>query len=316
MRGILISSLALAGLLVASAACAEPMLQIQDAAIRVTVIPEARGDVQVTVTHANPRLPIVVTREGDHMVVRGRVPRLATSCWGAGAVTGVTIGMIVPVRTADLPQIVVHAPRDAVIQVSHGAAFGQVGPSQSLRLGNSSCGSWTVGDIAGRLAVINAGSADIRAGSAARAEVTLQGSGDLVIGRVSGSVTARLMGSGDLAVASAGSARFDLMGSGDVHAGAIGGGLAATTSGSGDVISASADGPFSARTMGSGDIRVRQGRASSVSATTMGSGDISFGGSATSLEATIMGSGDIHVGQVAGPVRQQVHGSGDVSIGS
>ena len=55
----------MAGLLGASAASAAPGLEIRDSAVRVTIIPEARSDVSVTVTQTNGRLPLRITRMGD-----------------------------------------------------------------------------------------------------------------------------------------------------------------------------------------------------------------------------------------------------------
>ena len=316
VRATLLCSLVFAGAMAASAAVAEPVLEIQDAALRVTVIPEARADIQVSIASTNARLPITVTRRGDHVIVRGRARGLATSCWNRGGRTGVNVAWFVPVADDALPQIIVRAPLDVVMEVNHGAAIGTIGTARSLRLGNSSCGSWRVGNISGRLAVMNAGSATILAGDAGSADVSLAGSGDMSLRQVVGPLAVRIRGSANLDGVSIGSAQIDISGSGDVHAGRVLSGLTTRTAGSGDITADAVDGVVAARIMGSGDVRVRGGRASTITATTMGSGDINFGGSATSLDATIMGSGDVHVGAVSGPVRKLIRGSGEVSVGS
>ena len=99
---------------------------------RVTIIPEARGDIVVTVTKANSRLPLKITRIGD-------------------------------IKYDDLPQVVVHMPRNARVGAG-GAVFGAIGPGDSVDLGNSGCGDWTVADQTGPLHVHVSGSGDVSVG--------------------------------------------------------------------------------------------------------------------------------------------------------
>ena len=75
------------------------------------------------------------------------------------------------IALTDPPQVVVHAPRDLILTSTRGAVFGQAGASHSVRLGVSGCGGWELGDVTGRLAVIDQGSADIHAHNAGRAEL-------------------------------------------------------------------------------------------------------------------------------------------------
>jgi hypothetical protein len=317
MRGAVFAALAALGLLTAGAAAAEPVLTIRDAAVHVTVVAEPRSDVQVTVTRTNPSLPVDIRREGERVIIQGHLPPIGSGCYrNGGAPSGARIDMIRLIPEAALTQVIVHAPLDLVLQSTRGAVFAQIGPSRSLRLGVSGCGSWSVGDVAGRLAVIDSGSADIHAGNAGRAELTLQGSGDAWLNHVAGSLDGRIPGSGDLTVASAGPTTFSVQGSGDIRGGVFDRGVSTVIAGSGDFTADRADGPVSVRIMGSGDVRLHDGHATTLIASILGSGDVAYGGTAGGLDATILGAGDIRVRQVTGPVRQTIHGSGDVHVGS
>lgn len=65
MRGSFVVALAGLATIGAGAASATPNLEIKQAVARVTIIPEARGDIVVTVTNANSRLPLKITRMGN-----------------------------------------------------------------------------------------------------------------------------------------------------------------------------------------------------------------------------------------------------------
>lgn len=313
LKSGLFAMIGLAALVSGAPAAAEPGLQIRNAAIRLTVIPEDRADILVEPARLDGMAPVTVSRQGDQVIVEGRA--VAVACWGGAGASGVRLGWLVPVPEASLPHIVVHMPRDVVISARNGAVFGQVGPTRSLRMGISSCGRLAVDDVGERLAINSAGSASIHGGQAGRADLRLAGSGDISLGRVQGDLAASVSGSGDLIADSARSAAVDVSGSGDVRVGAVREGLRTSIQGSGDVSAAVADGPVEARIIGSGDIRVRQGRATRLRAEIIGSGDIFYGGEAEALQAFIAGSGDIRVRKVDGTVERQVRGSGSVRIG-
>jgi hypothetical protein len=266
-----------AALLCAGAAYAAPGVTIDHAIARVTVIPEARTDVAVSVIRGNPRLPLKVTRLGDQVVIDGglgwrspnchtRFGRPSASVWGVG-----------DIGYDSMPQVVIRTPRGAHI-ASGGAVFGAINSGDSVDLADSGCGDWTVSDQAGPLRVRLAGSGDVRAGSAASADLALSGSSDFTMN-------------------------------------AARGGLSAAISGSGNVTAASVSGPLRAHVSGSGDVSVHGGAVTDMDVAVSGSGDVHFGGVARSLQARIAGSGDVSVARVTGPVTRQVTGSGDVSIG-
>src|ERR1700677_4944972 len=82
---------------VAQVAVAAPSVQVRGAAARLTIIPEARGDIAVSLTHADPRLPLRITKLGDRIFITGDVGHRVHGCrmptgrpgvavWGRGAI--------------------------------------------------------------------------------------------------------------------------------------------------------------------------------------------------------------------------------------
>ena len=69
-----------AALAMAGAARAASELDLRRAVVRVTIIPEARPDVAVSVIRANPRLPLRISREGDRVIVDGGLGLRRPSC--------------------------------------------------------------------------------------------------------------------------------------------------------------------------------------------------------------------------------------------
>ena len=256
---------------------AEPSVEIRQAVARVTIVPEARSDVAVFVTRANPRLPLRITREGDKVVVDGGLGwrninchnvfgRPAAVVWGKG-----NFGY------DDMPQVVVRMPLRATAAAG-GAVFGAVGPGAGLDLANSGCGDWKVADQNGPLRVSMSGSGDVRAGTVAATDLHISGSSD-------------------------------------VYVRAARAGLTAAVSGSGDVNAVTVNGPLHVRVGGSGDVKIHDGAVTDMNVSVAGSGDVHFGGVAQSLVANVAGSGDVSAGRVTGPVTKHVAGSGDVSVG-
>jgi hypothetical protein len=261
-------------------------LELERLVAAVTVVPEDRTDVQVTVLKTNPKLPIYVRRAGGgSMVVAGQPPSIAwLPFWGARAVNcpegepPVTyIWGHPPIAAAELPQIVARVPRRVEIR-SSGSVLGVVGRSEALKLAIAGCDHWALGDVRGPLALNYAGSGRVRAGSAESADVLIAGSGNVDMGVVRNGLKVAILGSGN-------------------------------------VNADRASGPIQAFIAGSGGLAARSGRASYVHARIAGSGDINYAGLADAVDAGIAGSGNIAVAKVAGPVRKTVSGSGRVTIG-
>lgn len=274
-HGILLSA-AMVGLIAGQAGAAT--LDIRYAAASVTIIPEARSDIAVSIGRANARLPLRITRSGNDVTIDGGLHGRLNLCKRHFGRPGVWVWGVGGVDVRDLPQVIVRTPMNVSASVGE-AVFGAVGRANSVDLRNRGCGDWTVADVAGPLTVNVAGSGDVRTGRAA--------SGDL-----------RVSGSGDIATQ------------------AIAGGLNATTAGSGDISAASVNGPFHARVVGSGDVRAGGGQVTDMDVQVAGSGDVRLAGTAQSLKANVAGSGDITVSRVIGPVVKHVAGSGDVRIGT
>jgi hypothetical protein len=277
-------------------AAESPRLQIEHAAARVVVIPEARGDIAYTVDAGRSGLPAIqVRREGDKLILDGGLKAAfgrsrirGCDSYGASHVVddrtvwsldlgkSVRIDGIGSVKVADLPVITVHVPLDARIAAGD-AVFGEIGPSNSLSLGDGGCGDWKVATVKG-LAHVGIG------------------------------------GSGAVHLASAGQADIDIGGTGNVFLTAASG-LHANIGGSGNVKVGSVNGPVVANIGGSGNVVVESGATPKISANIAGSGNVTFRGVAGSVAASIVGSGDVNVREVTGAVSKTVMGSGGVRIG-
>jgi hypothetical protein len=277
-RAVAASLALMFGAAYASAAAAAPSAEIREAAARVTVLPEARTDIDVVLIKANARLPIWISKVGDKVVIHGDVGHMITNC--AGGWTGKpTVNVWMRGRFAydDLPRLLIRTPLD--VRVSAGdAVFGAIGHARNVDLGNHGCGDWTVADVDGLMHLGVAGSGDVRTGSA-------------------------------------GTATIGIAGSGDVATRTVRDGLGANIAGSGSLTAAAVNGSMSVHVAGSGDVKVRAGQVTKMSVSVGGSGDVRFGGVAGSLEANVAGSGDVSVAHVTGPVIKHVAGSGDVDVG-
>ena len=262
---------------VAQEAIAAPSIQVRGAAARLTIIPEARSDITVSLTHADPRLPIRIAKLGDHIFITGDVGHRVHGCRTSAGRRGVAIWGRGAIPYEELPAVVIRAPM--AVRLSAGeAVFGEIGRSASVDFTNQGCGDWTIGDVQGRLRLNQAGAGDARTGSA---------------------------GSSDLSVA----------GSGGIATGSIRGGLTAVSSGSGGIVVAAVFGPVDARVAGAGGITIGGGSVSAMTVSIAGSGAVTLRGVARSLKASIAGSGDVTVDRVTGPVTKQVFGSGAVRVG-
>ncbi len=289
-----------AAALVGTGASHAATLEIRNAAVRVVVVPEARSDVSVTVTHANPRLPLKVgTGLDGRIIVDGGLQwgwfGRSIRCGPARPGGWMDVGGIGRVAYEDLPEVVARVPMDARV-ASYAAVFGAVGPADGLDLSASSCGSWAIANVRGPLTIENSGSAQIRAGDAGAMVLRQSGSGEIQTLVAANGLDVRISGSGDIAVARA---------SGPVEAGVSGSGALRVAGGQAT--------SFRARVSGSGDIHFA-GRAQQVDSGTSGSGVIEIAGVSHSLDVSLSGSGDMTVGEAEGPVGARVSGSGDLHI--
>lgn len=273
----LLTAVAATGLALAGGAAHAASLEIKDAVARVVIVPEARADIKVEFLTHNPSLPLEVRSQGGKTVIDGNLDRRVKACHGGGGRVSVYVNGVGDVAWADMPQVVVRTPMDAVVEAG-GAVFGSVGRTASLELANAGCGDWTVANVKGRLRLNQAGSGDSWIGSAGEATLRVAGSGDIAARKIAGRLEVDIAGSGDVAATSV-------------------------------------EGPLAVKIAGSGDAKIAGGHATEMTATIAGSGDVDFGGSADSLKARIAGSGDVRVKAVKGPVTKAIVGSGAVTIG-
>lgn len=278
MRALTTLALVAAAVSAAGAASAAPSVKIKDAVARVVVIPENRSDVKVEFLTTNPSLPLTVRQNGDEVIVDGdlRMNKI-NGCNSRNGKVWVKVRGVGEVSYDNFPQIAVRVPMDAKVQAG-GAVFGDIGRSDSVKLGNAGCGDWTIANTKGKLEVAQAGSGDTKTGSSAVAEISIAGSGDVSTQAVAGDLEVNIAGSGDVTVASI--------------AGKLDGNIA-----------------------GSGNITVAGGRSRLVDVSVMGSGDVAFNGEADEVDVSVAGSGDVRIAKVNGPVKKHVAGSGDVIIG-
>lgn len=253
-------------------------VDIRHAAARVTVIPEARSDVQVTFARTNARLPMHISRLGDVTHVDGNLVLRGADCRGGALSRGVQVFGVGFVPYDELPEVIVRMPMNVQVRASK-AVYGVIGRAETAELDNAGCGDWTMANVTGPATVRVAGSGDVHAGAVGSADVHISGSSDVIFTDIRG-------------------------------------GLNSATAGSGDVRAISISGPMHVRVSGSGDVIAKSGQVSDLKVAVAGSGDVKFGGVARSLEVSIAGSGDVDVGKVTGPVSKHIAGSGSVNVGS
>ena len=306
----------LAALVAAAAppALAAPALRIQHAAVDIVVTPEDRPDIEVDVYRPSGRLPLSVWKRGDEVVIDGGLNGLFSSCHGSGEGLRALVFPRGDFALSEFPQVRVHAPMSLVIE-SAGIVHGSVTRSQALEIRHSSCGDWTVGNVADTLKASVSGVGSVRTGAAQKADLSLSGAGHLAIGPVATSLTAELSGTGDLTVRSAGATDLSMSGSGRLKAGQISGPLSARLSGAGSLEVASLEGSLDVDVSGVGAVKVDGGHASDMRAQMSGAGRVVFGGVADRLNADVSGVGVIEVAKVTGSVDQHVSGVGSVKIG-
>jgi hypothetical protein len=262
---------------VAQGAIAAPSVQVRGAAARLVIVPEARRDIAVSLTHADPRLPLRITRLGDRIFITGDVGHRVHGCRTPAGRRGVAIWGRGAIPYEQLPTLVIRAP--LAVRLSAGeAVFGEIGRSASVDFTNQGCGDWTIGDVQGRLRLNQAGAGDARSGSAGSADLSVEGSGGIATGQIRN-------------------------------------GLTTVSSGSGAIVVAAVFGPVDARVAGPGGITLAYGSVSAMTVSIAGSGAVTLRGVARTLKASIAGSGDVTVDKVTGPVTKQVFGSGAVRVG-
>lgn len=268
-------------------------LDLKHLAANVVITPEDRADYVIEIANPSGRVPMPeISVEGGHITIDGRLSRRIQRCVNGGA----ELRDYGPVTAEELPRITIRAPRTLDIDRS-GAGSLEVGPSQSLNLDFSSCGSGTLADVAGPLNVDLAGSGRITAGAAQRLDADVAGSGALIVGAVADGATVDIAGSGEVRIASL---------TGDLSADGAGSGNLAVQGGS--------IGRANVDLAGSGDVDIAA-PIRSLTVSIVGSGSVEVSAEVGDIEADIAGSGNVTARSVTGAIRKEVWGSGDVRVG-
>jgi hypothetical protein len=268
-------------------------LDFEHLAANVVITTEDRADYVIEIANPAGRVPMPeITIEGGSINIDGRLSRRIEHCTDGGA----ELRDYGSVSAEELPRITIRAPRTLNIDRG-GAGSIEVGPTQSLNLDFSSCGSGTVGDVAGPLNIDLAGSGRISAGAAQSLSADVAGSGELSVGAV------------------AQGANVDIAGSGEVRIASLNGDLSSDGAGSGNLsVLGGSIGQANVDLAGSGDVDIAA-PVRSLTASIVGSGSVDVAGEVGDIDADIAGSGNITARAVTGSIRKEVWGSGDVRVG-
>jgi hypothetical protein len=267
-------------------------LEIRHAAAHVTIVPEDRQDFSIEITNPG-RVPMPsVSADDDHVIIDGHLGSRIGNCGDQGVQTR-GYGSV---TNAQMPQIVVHAPRTLHVEDSS-AGLAEIGPTQSLDLDLTGCGSATAGDVAGELKVNLRGSGQIHAAAAHTIDADITGSGSVIAGAV------------------ADGADISVLGSGSVTLGSLNGALNTNSRGSGDInVSAGAITSADLDVLGSGGVSIAA-PVQTLKASIRGSGDVNVTAAVHDVDASIAGSGSVHATSITGALHKQTAGSGDVTTG-
>lgn len=267
-------------------------LRFKYIAAHVTITPEDRQDFAIEITNPG-RVPMpTIEHDGGDVVVDGHLANRIHDC----DENGVDARGYSRLTLADMPQIVIHAPRSLHVEYG-GAGLAEIGPTQALNLEISGCGGATAGDVANTLEVGIRGSGRVQAGSAHTLDASIFGSGGLMTGAI------------------ADGAEVSTFGSGSATLGAVSGSLRTRSHGSGGVnVSGGAitDGDFDLFGSGGASVSAPIQR---LKVAIHGSGDVTVNGAVGDLDASIFGSGGVHATSITGVVHKEIHGSGDVTSG-
>ena len=268
-------------------------LDLDDLAANIVITPEDRTDYIIEIANPAGRAPMPEVRvEGGQITVDGRLSRRIERCTGGGA----DLRDYGSVTAEELPRITIRAPRALNIS-REGAGSLEIGASQSMDLDFSSCGTATLGDIAGPLNVDLAGSGRISAGAAQSLDADVAGSGGLSVGAV------------------AQGANIDIAGSGEVRIASLNGDLSADSAGSGNLaVDGGAINQASIDLAGSGDVDIGA-TIRTLNVSIVGSGNLDVTAEVGDVDADIAGSGSVTARAITGAIRKEVWGSGDVRVG-
>src|SRR5258708_32648298 len=122
----------------AAGAAGAASVEVKAAVAGVTVIPENRTDIKIDILQANSQLPLEVRTFAGRTIVDGRLGRRVRDCHGSGENVSVHVRGVGDVTWREMPQGVIHTPRDLDVDVGQ-AGGGSVGRPRHLQLRNAGC---------------------------------------------------------------------------------------------------------------------------------------------------------------------------------
>lgn len=249
-------------------------IRVEDAAARVRVAPQVRGDSAYVIVNPGPLPDPVVRVRGDRLIIDGRLERLIQGCADDGSITVRGYGAL---TAAQLPVIYVRTPAALVFE-GNGGLMVEAGPSTSARIGLAGCGVGRIGAVTDQLSLSLAGGTAALTGPSARARVAIAGDGYAVLGPVARALEVAIAGDGYVRTgAVSGPVRVAIQGDGFVDLGA------------GRVES------LRVAIAGSGHVRFA-GDAETVSAAIAGSGLVEVAHAHGAVEQRVAGSGAVRIG--------------------
>src|SRR3569833_2765288 len=111
MRLAIAIAAAATALSAAGAAAAAPSVELRDAVVRVTVLPEDRPAVKVEMLTVNRALPLEVRTAGSETIISGNLAHRIYDCHTRGDHPTAWVRGVGSVAYKDMPQVVVHTPR-------------------------------------------------------------------------------------------------------------------------------------------------------------------------------------------------------------
>ncbi len=298
-------------------------IRIENLAANLIFIAEDRDDVEVSFDE-NSKLPRpAISDENNGLLIDGGLALKNKSCSDFYDENGrILVLNERPVRSEELPKIIIRAPRDVDIAIQ-GIVRSQITGASGARVESNSCEETSIRQAGGALAVylLNDGDVDIdlvdapldahlygfgnmniAGGRSARLE--LNGAGIMNVGEFSGAVKARLNGTGNINIVGIGSdADLGLTNSGNINVETIEGNIIARSRGEGSMMINSLRGQNAEYQLGgAGDIVTRQANVEKLVAVSSHSGELYFEGTAKTVEASFISSDAniyvAHAGQI------------------
>lgn len=329
---------------------AAPVIEIENFVGRIRI--EQGSELSARVEGDAQNQVALRNRTGAIYVDGGQSTR-RMNCYGRNGQHSVGRSRSNAVRFQDLPELIITTPSPASIDVGRSIFQAQMGEVQSLSVALSDCstlragavfddvelaaggsGEAVIGAIGGDLDAAISGSGDLRGDTVAgHVDLAISGSGHVRLSEVTGAMMVSVSGSGDVEAGHVARISASISGSGEIQVGNAPGGVeyaasgngslsvGATTnvevhsSGSSELSIASMNGTLDMSSNGSGEVRIEQGRATSLEVVVGGSADLWFGGVAENVTARVGGGADVYIRQIQGQRDVRTSGGGDFRTG-